>query len=107
MAEKQSRKLFVNLAVRDLKRSMDFFAQLGFAFNPKFTDDNAACMIVSDDAYAMLLTEPFFRTFTRRELRDTSRSTEGLLALSCDGRAAAALGVSNAGAAGGQRARGP
>jgi len=107
MAEKQSRKLFVNLAVRDLKRSMDFFAQLGFAFNPKFTDDNAACMIVSDDAYAMLLTEPFFRTFTRRELCDTSRSTEGLFALSCESRAAVEEMVNKAIAAGGQQAMDP
>ena len=107
MAEKQSRKLFVNLAVRDLKRSMDFFAQLGFAFNPKFTDDNGACMIISDDAYAMLLTEPFFRTFTRRELCDTSRSTEGLFALSCESRAAVEEMVNKAIAAGGQQAMDP
>ena len=107
MAEKQSRKLFVNLAVRDLKRSMDFFGQLGFAFNPKFTDDNGACMIISDDAYAMLLTEPFFRTFTRRELCDTSRSTEGLFALSCESRAAVEEMVNKAIAAGGQHAMDP
>ncbi len=66
MADKPSRKIFVNLAVRDLKKSMQFFATLGFEFDPKFTDDNAACMIVSDQAFVMLLTEPFFRTFTRR-----------------------------------------
>ena len=107
MAEKQPRKLFVNLAVRDLKRSMDFFAKLGFAFNPKFTDDNAACMIISDDAFAMLLTEPFFRTFTRRELCDTSRSTEGLFALSCESRAAVEEMVNKAIAAGGQHAMEP
>ena len=107
MAEKPSRKLFVNLAVRDLERSMDFFAKLGFAFNPKFTDDNAACMIISDDAYAMLLTEPFFRTFTRRELCDTSRSTEGLFALSCESRAAVEEMVNKAIAAGGQHAMEP
>ena len=78
-----TRKLFVNLSVRDLQRSMDFFTTLGFRFNPKFTDDKAACMIVSDEAYVMLLTEPFFKTFTRREVCDTGRQTEGLFAISC------------------------
>ena len=107
MAEKQSRKLFVNLAVRDLKRSMDFFAQLGFAFNPKFTDDNAACMIVSDDAYVMLLTEPFFRGFTKRELCDTTRQSEALLAVSCRDRAEVDELVNKAVAAGGSHAMDP
>src|SRR2546422_7653905 len=82
-----SRKLFVNLAVRDLKKSMEFFSKLGFEFNPKFTDDKAACMIISEEAYVMLLVEPFFKTFTKRELCDTTRQTEGLFALSCGSRA--------------------
>jgi uncharacterized protein len=62
MAANNSRKIFVNLAVRELKRSMEFFSSLGFEFNPKFTDDKAACMIVNNEAYVMLLTEPFFKT---------------------------------------------
>jgi predicted lactoylglutathione lyase len=82
-----SRKLFVNLPVRDLKASMDFFAKLGFEFNQQFTDEKAACMIISDEAFAMLLSEPFFKGFTRRELADTTRHTEVLLALSCSSRA--------------------
>ena len=80
------RLLFVNLPVRDLKKSMEFFSVLGFEFNPKFTDDNAACMIVSEDAFVMLLAQPFFKTFTNREICDTSKSSEGLFA----SRAAAA-----------------
>jgi predicted lactoylglutathione lyase len=80
------RKLFVNLAVRDLKRSMEFFSRLGFEFNPKFTDDKAACLVVSPEAFVMLLAEPFFKTFTRNELCDTSKSTEGLFGFSCDNR---------------------
>ena len=64
MVETRSRKLFVNLAVRDLKKSMDFFSQLGFTFNPKFTDENAACMILSSEGYVMLLREPYFKSFT-------------------------------------------
>ena len=61
----RSRKVFVNLAVRDLKKSMDFFSKLGFTFNPKFTDENAACMILSSEGYVMLLREPFFKSFTK------------------------------------------
>lgn len=81
-----ARKIFVNLAVTDLKRSMAFFKQLGFEFNPQFTDDNAACMIVSEEAFVMLLMQPFFKGFTKREICDTSTHTEALIALSCDSR---------------------
>ena len=83
----KSRKLFVNLAVRDLKKSMEFFSELGFEFNPQFTDEKAACMIISEEAFAMLLSEPFFKTFTKKELCDTATQTEGMFALSCDSRA--------------------
>lgn len=82
-----SRKLFVNISVRDLNSSKEFFEKLGFSFNPKFTDEKAACMVVSDDAYFMLLTEPFFRSFTKREPADTTRTTESFFALSCASKA--------------------
>lgn len=107
MADVKGRRMFVNLAVGDLEKSKAFFSGLGFSFNPKFTDDNAACMIVSDDAFVMLLTRPFFETFTRREVCDTSRYTEGLLALSCESRAEVDELVKKAFAAGGQRAMEP
>ncbi len=107
MADRPSRKLFVNLSVRDLKKSMDFFSRLGFGFNPQLTDENAACMIVSEDACVMLLSEPFFRTFTKREPCDTTRYAEGLYALSCDSRADVDAMVNTALAAGGQRAMEP
>ena len=102
-----SRKLFVNLAIRDLKKSMEFFSKLGFEFNPKFTDEKAACMILSEEAYVMLLTEPFFRTFTKRELCDSSKQTEGLFALSCSTRAEVDEMVKKAIAAGGKHAMDP
>jgi len=102
-----SRKLFVNLAVRDLPRSKDFFAKLGFSFNPRFTDDNAACLVLSEEGYVMLLTEPFFKRFTKRELADTSRQTEGLFALSCESRAEVDELVRKAVAAGGRHAMEP
>lgn len=107
MADTRSRKIFVNIAVRDLKRSMDFFSTLGFAFNPKFTDDNAACMIISDEAFVMLLAQPFFKTFTRREICDTTKQTEGLFALSCGSRAEVDEIVKKAIAAGGKHAMDP
>jgi len=107
MPETRSRKIFVNLAIRDLKKSMDFFAKLGFAFNPQFTDDKAACMIISDEAFVMLLREPFFRTFTKREPCDTTRQSEGLFAISCDSRAEVDEMVQTALGAGGTRAMDP
>jgi uncharacterized protein len=81
------RMMFVNLPVRDLARARAFFGKLGFSFNPRFTDDKAACMVVSDVGYVMLIQEAFYRTFTKRELCDTTRQNEGLVALSCESRA--------------------
>lgn len=102
-----SRKLFVNLPVRDLDASMAFFRKLGFEFNPQFTDDKAACMIFSEEAFAMLLREPFFRGFTKREICDTRTHTETLLALSCTSRAEVDELVHQAIAAGGKPAMDP
>jgi uncharacterized protein len=79
-------KIFVNLPVRDLARSTGFFTGLGFSFDPRFTDENAACLVISDDIYAMLLTEPFFRNFTDKDLADTSTTAEAILALEVESR---------------------
>ncbi len=81
-----SKKIFVNLPVKDLARSVAFFTGLGFSFNPQFTDDKAACLVISEEIFAMLLREPFFRTFTTKEITDTATSTEVILALSLDSR---------------------
>jgi predicted lactoylglutathione lyase len=99
--------LFVNLAVKDLNKSMAFFSKLGFEFNPQFTDDKAACMVVNEQAMVMLLKEPFFQTFTKREICDTSRQTEGLFALSCSSRAEVDQMVKKAIDAGGSHAMDP
>jgi predicted lactoylglutathione lyase len=107
MATNESRKLFVNIAVRDLAKSMEFFTKLGFTFNQQFTDDKAACLVISGDAYFMLLTEPFFRSFTDREPADTTRVTEGMFALSCSSRAEVDEMVRRAIDAGGAHARDP
>jgi uncharacterized protein len=79
-------KIFVNLPVKDLGKSMDFFKSLGFSFNPQFTDETAACMVVSEDIYVMLLTNEKFKEFTPKEICDATRSTEVLVALSCESR---------------------
>ncbi|MDT0344164.1 VOC family protein [Streptomyces litchfieldiae] len=81
-----STKIFVNLPVKDLARSRDFFTKLGYSFNPEFTDENAACLVISDDIFAMLLVEPFFKTFTKKEIADTATSAETIIALSADSR---------------------
>jgi predicted lactoylglutathione lyase len=86
MPSSSSRMIFVNLPVRDLKKSMGFFASLGFEFNPKFTDENAACMVISEHAFCMLLAESYFKTFTKKELCDTSKRSEALFGLSCASR---------------------
>jgi predicted lactoylglutathione lyase len=81
-------KIFVNLPVKDLDVTMEFFAKLGFEFNPKFTNENAACMVVSQDIFVMLLTENFFQTFTKKELADATKVTEVITALSVESREA-------------------
>ena len=100
-----ARKIFVNLPVADLQQSMEFFGKLGFAFNRKFTDDKAACMVISEEAYVMLLTEPFFKTFTNNEMCNTRTHTEGLFPLSCESRGEVDQLVNKALAAGGKPAK--
>lgn len=102
-----STKIFVNLAVRDLAKSIDFFTALGYSFNPQFTDENAGCLVISEDIYAMLLTEPFFKTFTGKEVVDSTKSTEVIIALSTDSRQEVDTLVDRALAAGGQVANEP
>lgn len=96
-------QIFVNLPVKDLKKSVDFFTALGYTFNPQFTDENATCMIVSDDhIYVMLLVEKFFKTFTPKPIADAKAATEVLVALSCESRAQVDEMVRKAVAAGGR-----
>jgi len=95
-------KIFVNLPVQNLKKSMDFFSSLGFTFNQQFTDDTAACMIISDDIYTMLLTHAKFKEFTPNPICDATKSTEVLVCLSRDSRAAVDDMVRKAVAGGGK-----
>ena len=82
-----STQIFVNLPVKDLPKSIEFFQALGYTFNPQFTDANAACLVISEHIFAMLLTLPMFQGFTPKAICDTAKSTEVLIALSCESRA--------------------
>lgn len=79
-------KVFINLPVKDLDKSVTFFTGLGYSFNPKFTDENATCMIISDNIFVMLLTEKYFQTFTKKPVSDAKQSTEVLIALDANSR---------------------
>ena len=100
-------KIFVNLAVADLEKSKTFFAALGFTFNPQFTDETAACMVIADDIYAMLLTYVKFREFTRKDIADAHRTTEVMTCLSFDSKARVEEIADKALAAGGSDVREP
>ena len=100
-------QIFVNLPVKDLNRSVDFFTRLGYTFNPQFTDENATCMIIGENIYAMLLVEDYFRTFTDREVIDARKGAEAIIALALDSREAVDEQVAKARAAGGTTPREP
>ena len=93
-------QIYVNLPVKDLDKSITFFTQLSYKFNPQFTNDNATCMIVGEGIFVMLLVEKFFQTFTPKPICDANKSTEVLLCLSCDSRDAVDALVRKAVAAG-------
>lgn len=94
-------KIFLNLAVKDLKKSIDFFTKLGFSFNPQFTDELATCMIIGENIFAMLVTEQRFKDFTKKEIFNTHKSTEILIAIDVDSREKVDEMVKNAVDAGG------
>jgi uncharacterized protein len=96
-----STQIFVNLPVKDLNKSVEFFTKLGYQFNPKFTDENATCMIVAENIFVMLLVEEFFKTFAPKQICDTTKSVEVLVALSFESRSAVDEMVRKAIAAGG------
>ena len=79
-------KIFINLAVKDLKKSIAFFTKLGFTFNPQFTDDTATCMIIAENIFAMLLTEKRFKDFTKKEICNAHKNTEVLLAMDAESK---------------------
>ena len=101
------RKLFVNIPVSDLQRSIDFFEALGFTFNAQFTDATATAMLVGEDAYFMLLTKDKFASFAKRPIGDPAKQTTALYALGVESRAAVDEMVNKAVANGGSHALDP
>lgn len=97
-----SRTLFLNLPVRSIDASREFFSSLGFEANEQFSDDNALCLVVTDNIYVMLLREPFFQTFVNGRVADAHEVTEVLTCLSCESREEVRELVRRALAAGGK-----
>lgn len=102
-----ARQIFVNLPVKDLDKTMGFFKKLGFSFNPQFTDENAACLIIGDNIYAMLLVEKFFKSFTSKEISNAHHNTEVINAISVDSREKVDEMIERAIEAGGKEPREP
>ncbi|MBD0359372.1 MAG: VOC family protein [Nitrososphaeraceae archaeon] len=100
-------KIFVNLPVKDLNRTAEFFTKLGFKFNPLFTDENGTCMIVGEDIYVMLLVERFFKTFTKKEICDVTKDAEVIIALSAESREIVDQTMNRVLEAGGKESRDP
>jgi uncharacterized protein len=95
-------QIFINLPVKDLQKSIQFFTHLGFSFNPQFTDESATCMIVAENIYVMLLIESRFQEFTKKPVSDAKTSTEVLICLDAESRGAVDTMVKNAVDAGGR-----
>jgi predicted lactoylglutathione lyase len=102
-----STQIFVNLPVKDLNKSIEFFTKLGFTFNPQFTDENATCMIIGENIFAMLLVEKFFKTFTKKEIVDAKKNTEVIIALSAESKEKVNEMANAAFAAGGAKSNDP
>ena len=102
-----AKQIFINLPVKDLKKTMAFFKKLGFTFNMQFTDDKAACMIIGENIYAMLLLEKFFKTFTNKKIADAKKSTEVLIAIDAESKYAVDEMIRKAVEAGGSTYRNP
>jgi uncharacterized protein len=82
----QSKNIFINLSVKDLNKSISFFEALDFEFNPQFSDETTACMIISDHIYAMIMVEERFKEFTKKEIVDTTTSAEAIFSLTAENR---------------------
>jgi predicted lactoylglutathione lyase len=101
--KEDSQKVFINLPVKDLEKSKEFFGKLGYTFNAQFTDENATCMVISEEIYVMLLVEKFFATFTPKKIADAKATAEVGIALNCQSRAVVDETVNKALAAGAKK----
>jgi predicted lactoylglutathione lyase len=103
----QVKQIYVNLPVKDLNKSVDFFTKVGFEFNPQFTDENATCMVVGENIFVMLLVENYFKTFIKKEIADATKNTEVIVAVSAESRVQVDEIVNKALAAGGKPSNDP
>ncbi|ALX47150.1 VOC family protein [Lentibacillus amyloliquefaciens] len=103
----QAKQIYVNLPVKDLNKSVAFFSKIGFEFDPQATDENATCMVINENTFVMLLVETFFKTFTNKEIADTTNNTEAILAISAESREQVDEIVKKALEAGGKSANDP
>ncbi|WP_199613688.1 VOC family protein [Paenibacillus alkalitolerans] len=103
----KSNNIFVNLPVKDLKKTNEFFSQIGFEFNAQFSNENATCMVINENIFVMLLAEEFFKTFTKKDIADATRSTEVLIGLSAESKEKVDEMVNKALSAGGKPANEP
>lgn len=103
----RSDRLYVNLPVKDLKKSMDYFSEIGFEFDPRFTDENATCMIINDNTFVMLLVEDSFKSFIKQDLPDSTKTAEVIIALAANSREQVDEIVDKAMAAGGKLSNEP
>jgi len=100
-------QIYVNLPIRDMARSRDFFSALGYRFEPRFSSEQGACLVLGENLYAMLLTHEFFQGFTAKPIVDATQATEVIVCLNCESRAAVDGLVAMALAAGGTAPRPP
>ncbi|MCM3177443.1 VOC family protein [Cytobacillus horneckiae] len=100
-------RTYINLPVKNLKKSVDFFTKVGFEFDANFTDENATCMVINDHTFIMLLVEDFFKTFTKKQISDSAKNTEVIVALSAESRDKVDEIVNKALAAGGKTSNEP
>lgn len=100
-----SSKVFINLPVKDLEASKAFYTALGYTINPQFTDDTAACVVINEHIYAMLLTHEKFKQFTPKDIADATKTSEVLVALSLDSKTSVDESIDRALKAGGSEAR--
>lgn len=95
-------QIYVNLPIREMARSRAFFESLGYAFNPQFSNEQGACLVLGDNLFVMLLVEPFFQGFTPKAVADAAKTTEVLVCVSCASREEVDALVAKAVAAGGR-----
>ena len=100
-------QIFINLPVKDLNKSIEFFTKMGFTFNAQFTDENATCMIIGENMFAMLLTEKYFSTFITKPVADAKKATEVITALAVNSRDEVESIIEKAFAAGGKQYKDP